>query len=76
LDLSACKFNKSYVISGIKECCPIKIKRRLFDLGFLPQTEIKILRKSMLKKVYLIEIREYVLSAQRELCEYVLVEER
>ena len=41
-----------------------KIKRRLFDLGLTPQTKVKVLAISMLKKSFLIGVRDYALAVQ------------
>ena len=41
-----------------------KVKRRLFDLGLTPQTKVKVLAISMLKKSFLIGVRDYALAVQ------------
>lgn len=65
---------KYYSIKGIDEYCLPKIKRRLCDLGFIKGEKIKLLRKSLLKRAFLIEIRGAVLTLKREIAAYVLVE--
>ena len=69
--LSKSKIGQVVKIKKINENCPIKIKRRLLDLGFIEGINIKLLRKSILSKVLLIEIRGYTLSLQRKIAEYI-----
>lgn len=56
------EINKNYKIVDING--GDKIKRRLLDLGFVG-TNVKILRKSSLKGVFLVELRNFVLSIKR-----------
>ena len=72
-ELSKVKSNILFKIKEIKKCCPFKIKRRLLDLGFLPETELKVIKKSLLSKVLLIEIRGYCLSLQTKIADYIIV---
>ena len=74
MELSEGKKGRVYAIFRIKKCCPTKLRRRLCDLGFLGGEKVKILSKSLLKKVFLVEIKEYTLSIQRELCKYIILE--
>lgn len=60
--LIKCKFNKFFVINNIDESLSLSLKRRLFDLGFTKGQKIKILKKSLLGKTYLLQIRDYTLS--------------
>lgn len=53
---------------------PIKIRRRLAELGFTSGQLLKVERKSMLGETYLIEIRGYCLSVRKNLAEYLIVE--
>lgn len=71
--LSNGKLGHAYKISEVLNCCPIKIKRRLFDLGFLSGTSIRVVRKSLLNKVLLVEIRGYTLSLQKKIADYILI---
>lgn len=45
---------------------PIKLKRRLFDLGFVQTTQVKILAKSALKKTYLIYILDGAIAIKED----------
>ncbi|MBQ8792792.1 MAG: FeoA domain-containing protein [Clostridia bacterium] len=53
---------------------PIKIKRRLLELGFTAGQMIKVVRKSMFGDTYLIEVRGYYLSMRKSLTGYLIVE--
>lgn len=54
---------KEYIICEI--VAPIKIKRRLLELGFV-RCSVKILKKSVKNGVFLLEIRGYVLALKRK----------
>lgn len=73
LALSNCKENKYYSICFIDVRLSTKIKRRLYDLGLLPGQRIKVLRKSLLKKAYLIEIRGYTLCLRNTIVQSIIV---
>lgn len=62
--------NKSYKI--IKVTGDDKIKRRLLDLGFV-NCNIKILKTSALRQVFLVEIRGFLLAIKRTELSRVLV---
>ena len=49
------------------------IERRLFELGFLPGREIKILEKSFSKKTILIEIENYTIALRCSVANYIKV---
>ncbi len=51
----------------------IKIRRRLGDLGFTEGQNVRLVRKSLLGKVYLIELRGYTLSVRKDILKAVLV---
>ena len=57
-------------ISGENE----KVARRFLELGLIKGQAIKILNTSILKKVFLVEIRGYILSIKADLLSYILVE--
>lgn len=46
-------------------------KRRLFDLGFLPDETIEILNISPLKKTYLLNIKGYVIAIRKNLADNI-----
>lgn len=66
------KVNKSYRIVEVKG--EEKVVRRLFELGLLSGQKLYILNKSPLKKVFLVEIRGYVLSIKSTLLSGIMVE--
>lgn len=68
-----CKMGKTYKIIGIDEALAPKLKRRLFDLGLLSGHSIKVVRKSLLSKAYLIEVRGYTLSLRNTIVRAILV---
>ena len=74
MNLTKCKLNAFFVIDDFYGQVPTKIKRRLLDLGFTKGQRVKVLRKSILGKVFLVEIRKFVLSLREEVAQYVLVE--
>lgn len=49
-----------------------KIKRRLLDLGFV-DTTVKIIKKSTLRGVFLIEIRHFVLALKQKEVQKIVV---
>ncbi len=51
-----------------------KVVRRFFELGIIKGQAIKILNSSILKKVFLVEIRGYILSIKTDLLGYIFVE--
>lgn len=50
-----------------------KIKRRLLELGFI-NTNIEILKKSSLRGVYLLQLRNYVIALKLNEVKNILVE--
>ena len=70
--LSKAEVNKAYVINEIL-LDDIKIARRLSELGFYSGAQIKILAISSLKKVFLIEIQNYVLCLRATVCNLIKV---
>ena len=65
------KVNKSYKIMEVKG--EEKVVRRFYELGIFTGQNIVILNKSPLKKVFLVEIRGYVLSIKSTLLGGVMV---
>lgn len=51
-----------------------KVFRRFVELGFSRGEKVEVLHSSLANKVFLIEIRGYVLSVRRNLLERVVVE--
>ena len=70
--LDKVKKNKSYKIVGfVGE--PDAVLRRFMELGFSKGQTIKIVSSSLLKKVFLVEIRGYLLSVRTSLLSKVQV---
>ena len=65
------KVNKSYKIMEING--EEKVVRRFFELGIFSGQNIVILNKKTKKKVFLVEIRGYVLSIKSTLLNGVMV---
>ena len=70
-NLTSSKINKTYIIEKISELTSLKIKRRLLELGFTKGQKIKLLRKSLLGKAYLIEIRGYTLTLKKQIATFI-----
>ena len=66
--------NTFFVLDGFSQTVPINLERRLLDFGFTKGQKVRVLQKSILSKVLLIEIRKFVLSLRKEIAQYVLVE--
>lgn len=65
------KVNKTYRVVGVNG--QGKEARRLLELGIIAGQPIKILNKSSLKKVFLVEIRGYLLSVRASILKLVQV---
>ncbi len=72
--LSECKENKYYSIIKIDSLLSEKLRRRLYDLGFLAGQKVRVVNKSLLKKAYMIEIRGYTLSLRNTIVNSIMVE--
>ena len=71
LDKAKCRL--FYKIIGYSEKSPLKIKRRLLELGLTEGQKIRVVRKSLLGKAFLIEVRGYSLSIRKNLASFVLI---
>ena len=72
--LADCKVGQNKKIVRIDPKAPIKIRRRLLELGWTNGQRVKILRRSFFGQTFLIEIRFFCLSVRKNLAEYVFVE--
>ena len=72
-NLATGKVGENYSIKGIKENSPHKIKRRILELGFTPGQKVKIIRKSLLCKAYLIELRGFTLTIRKDIAGLILI---
>jgi Fe2+ transport system protein FeoA len=75
LRLNSAKFGKLYEIDKIDPNAPMKIRRRLYDLGFTSGQKVTAVRKSLLGKAYLVEIRAYTLSLRSTVAEAIILKE-
>ena len=72
-NLSNAKTNVIYVIDGFSDGLPVKIYRRLCDLGLSKGEKVRVESRSLLKKAILIEIRGYMLSLKSSIAAFVRV---
>ncbi len=73
ISLNKARKNTIYKIIGFNGEVD-NITRRLMELGFIVGQKVKITSTSLLKKVFLVEIRGYVLSVRAALLCRVLVQ--
>ena len=74
-NLLECKFNREYVVKEIDKSLPLKVRRRLLELGFTRGTLVTLVRASSLKKAYLITLRGYTLSLRAHLARAVMIDD-
>lgn len=67
------EFDKFYTINSIHGLST-SLTRRLCELGFIKGQKIKLIKKSLLGKVFLVEIRGYILSLRRNIIASIYVE--
>lgn len=72
ISLTQGKIGKVYVIHSV-ENLPFKIKRRIYELGLLPNQKIKVVRVSLLKKAYLIEVGGSCLTLRKDIATSIKV---
>ena len=72
MTLDKAKKGKSYTISGYLGECD-GVSRRFFELGLSVGEKVKIVATSLQKKVFLLEIRGYLLSVRSALLSRVEV---
>ena len=72
--LEKAKIGVYFKIVGFFESIPLKIKRRLLELGLTKGQKVRVVRKSLLAKAYLIEVRGYTLSIRKSLTSFVRIE--
>ncbi len=61
--LSDAKINTEYRVVSIN--APPKVKRRLLELGFV-NCSVKVVNKSSMGGVFLVQIRDYLLAIKKE----------
>lgn len=72
ITLNKAKKMKNYKIVGFSKNYD-NVLRRFMELGFTVGEKVKIVSTSLQKKVFLIEIRGYLLSVRASLLDRVLV---
>ncbi len=72
--LSKIKMNKSYLLNGFTNSLPLKLKRRLLDLGFTRGEKVVFCNKSLLGKTYLVQIRGVMLSLRDQIVKGLILE--
>ena len=70
--LNLAALNVQYEIVGFLDAQD-KHLRRFFELGFCVGEKVKVISKSLMGKVFLIEIRGYLLSVRKNLLEKIEV---
>lgn len=73
ITLKKASCRKLYEVVELNKVAPLKIRRRLCDLGLTSGQKVKLVRKSLLGKVLLIEVRGYTLSVRADIAEAVIV---
>ncbi len=73
-NLSNIKKNRTYKIVGYSDNLPIKIVRRLCDLGLTEGESVALGGRSLLKKAMLIKVRGYLLSLKSDIARGVFVQ--
>lgn len=75
-NLGKVKVGVFYTIKGFSDKAPLKIKRRLLELGLTVGQSVRLVRKSLLGKAFLLQVRGYTLSLRRSLASFVMLEGR
>ena len=73
--LSECKKMRYCIFSGFDESMPFRIRRRMCELGFIAGQKVRLVRCSLLKRAFLVELRGYTLSLRKSIVEGLLVKE-
>jgi len=60
-------------IKFISLLAPIKIKRRLLELGFTRGVKARVVRKSLLGNAYMIELRGYTLTLRKDIVSFLQI---
>lgn len=74
--LEKAKVGVYHSIQGYEKSAPKKMIRRLLELGLTKGQKVRIVRKSLFGKAYLIEVRGYVLSIRKALASFVLIDDK
>ncbi len=71
--LSDLSLEETCLIDGFLNSLPFKTKLRLLELGFYSGVKIKVLNKSLLNNVVLLEINNYIISIRKEIAKCIIV---
>lgn len=66
------KENVEFTINSISNKS-FALKRRLLELGFIPNRKVKVIKKSLIKETILVEIEGYLLSLRCSVARMVVV---
>lgn len=72
-NLMLAKVGMFYIIEGIMDKAPLKIKRRILELGFTRGQRVRLLRKSLLGKAYLVELRGFTLTIRKDIAGLIIL---
>ena len=72
MKLSKVNLNNSVVITNL-DMQDINLKRRICDLGLYSGQTVTVLKKSILKKVILISVKNYTLCLQTKIADCIEV---
>lgn len=72
-NLLEAKMGKWQIIDCISDKASNKIRRRLLELGFTCSEKVRVVRKSLLGKAYLIEIRGFCLTLRKDIAQLILI---
>ena len=63
-------------ICCILNTCDNRLKRRLLELGFVEGAQIKVLAKSLLNDVILVQILNYTISIRKDIAKSIVIKGR
>lgn len=72
-NLLSAKKGRYFVVQGIDKSSPVKIKRRVLELGFTKGQKVRVVRKSLLGETYLVELRGYILTIRKDIAKLILI---
>ena len=72
-NLTKCGLNEINEVCDFDPSAPVRERDRLLELGFTQGQKVKIVRLSLAKNTFLVEIRGYLLSLRRSVAEIVRV---
>ena len=73
LTLDNAKLKKEYKIVSLCKNIDIGTKKRLYELGFLPNHKVKVVSKSISQGVLLVEINSVALSIRKKEASCVVI---